>query len=128
MNNRERLFAFFEAENKRDWGAYRNFLHPDVRWTLHSKETQTICGVDAYLSAMIDAYAENDNTFKCEGLYENNTENRIVTILVNNLNERSCDVFEFKDGLIHTENRSPYRLLFQTLRYFRTFVRLYSRA
>ncbi len=103
MNNKERLFAFFEAENKRDWERYRDFLHPEVRWTLHSERVHVICGMNAYLNAMIDAYAENDNTFICESLYQNSTGNRIVTILVNNRKERSCDIFEFKDGLIYRE-------------------------
>ena len=52
-----------------------------------------ICGIDAYLTTIIDAYASNDNSFVCESLYHGNSENRIVTILRNNLNERSCDVF-----------------------------------
>ena len=95
---------FFEAENKRDWEKYRQFLHPDVKWFLHSKELHVICGIDAYLSAIIDAYAGNDNTFVCENLYPSNSQNRIAAILINNLNERSCDVFEFKDGLIYEEH------------------------
>lgn len=104
MNNKERLIAFFEAENKRDWGKYRQFLHPDVRWVLHAKKVHMICGIDAYLTTIIDAYASNNNSFVCESLYHGNSENRIVTILLNNLNERSCDVFEFKDGLIYEEH------------------------
>ncbi len=103
MNNEERLAAFFEAENKRDWKKYRQFLHPDVKWMLHSKTVHTICGIDAYLAAIIDAYAGNENTFVCENLYPSKGGNRIVTILANNLNERSCDIFEFKDGLIYKE-------------------------
>ena len=104
MDNKDRLIAFFEAENKRDWDTYRNFLHPDVKWTLHSKKVSIITGIDSYLTAMIEAYAGNGSTFVCEKLYQNNSGNRIVTILVNNLNERSCDIFEFKDGLIFEEH------------------------
>lgn len=104
MTNKEKLLAFFAAENRRDWEAYRQFLHPDIKWTLHTKETHVICGVDAYITAMVEAYAENDNTFACEALYQNGTGDRIVTMLVNNQNKRSCDIFEFKDGLIYEEH------------------------
>jgi hypothetical protein len=71
---------------------------------LHSKKVSIITGIDSYLTAMIEAYAGNDSTFVCEKLYQNISGNRIVTILVNNLNERSCDIFEFKDGLIFEEH------------------------
>ncbi len=39
MNNREVPAAFFAAENRRDWQAYRGFLHEDVVWVLHARET-----------------------------------------------------------------------------------------
>lgn len=104
MNNKEKLMAFFAAENKRDWEKYRQFLHPDVKWVLHAKAVRRICGIDAYLTAMMDAYAGNNNTFVCESLYPGNDGNRIAAILINNLNERSCDIFEFKDGLIYEEH------------------------
>lgn len=104
MDNKEKLMAFFEAENNRDWGKYRQFLHPDVKWMLHSTEEHMICGIDAYLAAMIEAYAGSDNTFVCESLYQSNAGNRIVTILTNSINEHSCDIFEFKDGLIYEEH------------------------
>ncbi len=104
MNNREKLIAFFEAENNRDWEKYRQFLHPDVKWVLHSKKAHTVCGINAYVSEMNAAYSDNGTTFVCEGLYPSIAENRIVTILVNSLNERSCDIFDFKDGLIYEEH------------------------
>ena len=37
MNNIERLMAFFEAENKRDWEKYRQFLHPNVRYFMQRR-------------------------------------------------------------------------------------------
>ena len=103
MDNKENLKDFFEAENHREWEKYRLFLHPDVRWSLHSTEEHTVCGIDAYMTAIIDAYAGNNNTFRCEKLYLSKNGNRIATILINNENERSCDIFEFKDGLIYRE-------------------------
>lgn len=103
MDNKEKLIAFFEAENNRDWKNYRQFLHPNVRWTLHSTEEHIISGIDAYLTTMMKAYTGSDNTFVCESLYQSNTGNRIVTILANSINEYSCDIFEFKDGLICEE-------------------------
>jgi len=103
MANKDSLLSFFEAENKRDWSAYRKFLSPDVVWLLYSKQTKTIEGIGAYLTTMMDIYNDNDNTFACEALYQSSDENRIVAILRNNLGERSCDVFEFSGGLIVKE-------------------------
>lgn len=103
MANKDKLISFFEAENKRDWSTYRKFLSQDVAWTLHSKQTKTIRGIDAYLTAIIEAYKGSDNTFVCEALYQSGDENRIIAILRNNLGERSCDVFEFSGGLIVEE-------------------------
>jgi ketosteroid isomerase-like protein len=103
MNTKDILLAFFEAENKRDWVTYRKYLSPDVVWVLHSRQTKTIEGADAYLTAMMEAYKDSDNAFVCEALYQSGDENRIVTILKNNLGERSCDVFEFCDSLIVKE-------------------------
>ena len=104
MDQRQRLLDFFDTENKRDWEKYRQFLHPDVIWILHSAGIRRICGIEAYLAAMRDAYAGNDNTFVCERLYQGKSGSCIATILVNNLDERSCDVFEFRDGLIYEEH------------------------
>lgn len=44
MTTQERLQAFFEAENARDFEAYRMFLHPDVVWRLFGSETKTMTG------------------------------------------------------------------------------------
>ena len=103
MNTKDLLLAFFEAENKRDWVTYRKFLSPDVVWVLHSKQTKTIRGIDDYLAAMMAAYNGSDNTFIYESLHQSSDGTRIVTILKNNLGERSCDVFEFSNGLIVKE-------------------------
>ena len=31
---RRKLADFFDAENRRDWDSYREFLHPQVEWVL----------------------------------------------------------------------------------------------
>ena len=103
MTNKDRLLAFFEAENKRDWSTYRTFLSPDVVWVLHSRKTKTIEGIDDYLTAMVEAYKSCGNIFVCEALYQSSDGSRIVALLKNNLGEQSCDIFEFSDGLIVKE-------------------------
>lgn len=101
--NREHLTAFFEAENRRDWETYRTFLHRDVVWTLHGKQTRTVSGIDAYLDAMREAYRDSGDTFVCQELYTGDSESRITAILVNNHGACSCDIFDFEDGLIVRE-------------------------
>lgn len=101
--NRERLLAFFAAENARDWQTYRSFLSPDVVWTLYAKDVRRISGIDAYLDAMMAAYQGSEDTFTVQSLYADGEENRIVAILVNNHGETSCDIFGFQDGLIRRE-------------------------
>ena len=100
MNTKQRLLDFFEAENKRDWISYRKYLAKDVLWTLHSDNEKTICGIDCYI---MKEYEENNNTFVCESLYQSKDGDLIVTILKNNIGKRSCDIFEFKGGLIIKE-------------------------
>lgn len=101
MNNKEKLNAFFTAENKRDWEAYRDFLHPDVKWTLYGETTREIKGIDAYMDAIKNAYNNSGDTFRCESMYTNG--DRIAAILVNSRNGRSIDIFEFENGLICRE-------------------------
>lgn len=103
MDTRNMLLAFFEAENKRDWSAYRKFLSPDIVWELHSNQVKIVKGIDDYLAAMMEAYRDCDNTFVCEALHQSSDGTRIVTMLKNNLGERSCDIFEFCDGCIVKE-------------------------
>jgi len=103
MNTKELLLAFFEAENKRDWITYHNFLSPDVIWELRSTHVKITQGIDNYLLAIMSAYEDNDNTFICEALHQSKDGTRIETILRNNLGERSCDIFEFSSGLIVKE-------------------------
>lgn len=103
MDTMNILLAFFEAENKRDWSTYRKFLSPDIVWELHSNEVKIIMGIDDYLTTMMEAYRDCDNTFVCETLHKSSDGTRIATILKNNLGEHSCDIFEFSDGCIVKE-------------------------
>lgn len=103
MTNKDLLLAFFEAENRRDWETYRQFLSPDIVWTLHSGQIKAIRGIDDYLAAMTAAYEGSESTFVCEALYQSDGGNRIVAILKNTLEERSCDIFDFSDSLIARE-------------------------
>jgi hypothetical protein len=103
MTTKQLLLAFFEAENKRDWAAYRSFLSPDILWELHAGSVKIIRGIDDYLAAITTAYQGSDNAFVCEALHQSGNSARIVTILRNNLGERSCDIFEFTGGLIVRE-------------------------
>ena len=64
---------------------------------------KTICGINDYLATIMAVYEACDNTFICESLYQNNDGTRIVAMLRNNLGERSCDIFDFVDGLIVKE-------------------------
>jgi len=99
-----KLRAFFDAENRRDWTAYRTFLSERVVWECHaSGQVKTVRGADNYLAAMKAVYEQCDNRFEVEQLYASAQGNRIVTILRNNLGELSCDVFDFEDGLIVRE-------------------------
>ena len=104
MTNGERLFAFFDAENRRDWAAYRGFLHPDVVWTLHGRFTSVFRGVEAYLERIRAACEDGGATFFCEALYGNDAGTRFAAILQNDAGERSCDIFEFLDGRIAAED------------------------
>ncbi len=104
MENRERLTRFFEAENQRDWIAYAAFLHPDIEWVLiQNRETRIIRGRRAYLRTIKAAYAGNEDSFICEALYSGESGDCITTVLRNNHEQLSTDIFEFENGLIRKE-------------------------
>ena len=103
MDNKEKLINFFDAENKRDWITYRKFLSKDIIWELHSTQVEIINGINDYMTTMIEAYQDSDDSFICESMYLNKEESRIVTLLLNNCGKRSCDIFEFSHGLIIKE-------------------------
>ncbi len=103
-DNQANLMKFFEAENNRDWVLYRDFLSDDVIWELHSGgQAKVISGKEPYVEYMRSIYERYDNTFICEVMYASNDGNRIVAILKDNRGDRSCDIFDFVNGLIVRE-------------------------
>lgn len=103
MENKEKLIAFFKAENNRDWEKYKTFLSQDVKWMLYSKETKQISGIDDYMKVITDAYKGSSNIFTVESLFESEDKSRIAAVLINSLGERSCDIFDFERGKIINE-------------------------
>ena len=97
---RRRLRGFFDAENRRDWDDYREFLHPQVEWVL---EGEVIRGRECYLRTIIAAYAQSTSRFRMHQMLESEDLRRIATLLVDTDGRRSLDVFEFEDGLIRRE-------------------------
>lgn len=103
MRTEEILQHFFEAENSRDWAAYRRFLHPEVLWQLFGGEDKQIKGVEEYVSAIKKAYANTETRFSCQSMQLSKDGSRIAAYLVNDMGQRSLDIFDFKDGLIIRE-------------------------
>ncbi|MDO4719909.1 MAG: nuclear transport factor 2 family protein [Peptostreptococcaceae bacterium] len=99
----ERLRKFFEAENKRDWESYRQFLHPQVRWRLFGAEEKRIEGVEEYMRVMKSAYEGRDTQFVCQKMEVSDDGRRIAAHLLNDQGERSLDIFDFKEGRIYRE-------------------------
>ena len=103
MDEKQKLLTFFEAENKRDWDLYATFLHPEIIWELHTDEKSVISGEVEYLKFIKEAYRKKDAHFICRELHASKNGRRLVTILENDSGELSCDIFEFREGLIHRE-------------------------
>ena len=103
MTNLEKLFAFFESENQRDWDIYQTFLDEHVVWELHRHSTEIIQGKEGYLHRIKEAYQDNSTQFSCQHCHTNSDQSRILTILVNDCGDLSCDIFEFANGLIVKE-------------------------
>lgn len=99
----KRLLAFFDAENRRDWGIYQTFLHPEVVWELHRPDgrVERIQGIPAYLGRIRAAYEGWGGQFRCEQM-ERDGE-MITAWLANDRGERSRERFQFQDGLIWRE-------------------------
>jgi len=53
-STREVLSALFDAENRRDWDRYVEFLHADVEWTVGGR---VLRGREDYVRAIQLAYA-----------------------------------------------------------------------
>ena len=103
MTNLEKLFAFFKAENQCDWDIYQTFLDEHVVWELHGESPEIIQGKGAYLHRIQEAYQNSSEQFCCQYYHTNAEQSRILTILVNNHGELSCDLFEFANDLIVKE-------------------------
>ena len=104
MENTKLLEQFFEAENRRDWAAYRGYLHPEVMWFLHTETTHMpVAGREEYMDRVITGYQNSDKTFSCESMLVSQSGNRIAAILRNSEGGRSLDIFDFEDGLIRWE-------------------------
>lgn len=54
----ERVRAFLEAENRRDWARWESFLHPDVRYEVVGREGAQAEGRRDYVLRMQRAYSE----------------------------------------------------------------------
>lgn len=103
MSTQGCLREFFEAENRRDWARYRQFLHPEVTWWLHGDNEKIIRGIKDYLETIQRAYQGVEVQFRCEHMFTSRDGQRIVSYLVDDEGKRSVDIFEFKDGLIYKE-------------------------
>ena len=97
---RRKLAEFFDAENRRDWVDYREFLHPQVEWVL---EEDVIKGRERYCETIVAAYAQSASRFRTHQMLESEDRRRIATLLVDTDGRRSLDIFEFEDGLIRRE-------------------------
>ena len=97
---RRKLAEFFDAENRRDWDDYREFLHPQVEWVL---EEDVIKGRERYCETIVAAYAQSASRFRTHQRLESEDRRRIATLLVDTDGRRSLDIFEFEDGLIRRE-------------------------
>ena len=103
MTNLEKLFAFFEAENQRDWQTYQTFLSDHVSWELEGDTTEIIKGKTDYLTKIQKAYHKNPVQFSCTYYQLSPDQSRIVTILENDFCDLSCDIFFFEKGMIVKE-------------------------
>ena len=120
MTNLEKLFAFFEAENQRDWQTYETFLSDHVSWELEGDTIEIIQGKAGYLTKIQQVYHNNPVQFRCTYYQLSPDQNRIVTILENDVGDLSCDIFFFEKGMIVKE--IEYLLKKRTNRFFSFLV------
>ena len=104
MDDLERLAAFFDAENRRDWEAYRAFLHPEVEWELRQPDgrVEFIRGPEEYMARIQAAYAGWNGRFRCEAA-QVERDSQVVVRLVNDRGEVSRERFRLRDGLVWRE-------------------------
>ena len=104
MGAAETLASFFQAENDRDWEAYRTFLHTDVVWHLHAEHETVIQGVEEYLRFMQNAYRDSSVWFHVEEMHESVRGERVAALLIDDDGKRSFEVFDFEDDKIRCEH------------------------
>lgn len=97
---RDVLHQFFAAENRRDWGRYVEFLHPDVEWVCDGR---VVRGRVAYLDAITAVYADSETRFRVHQILSSGDASLVATLLVDSEGSRSLDVFQFEDGVIRRE-------------------------
>ena len=103
MTNLEKLFAFFEAENQRDWQTYQTFLSDHVIWELEGDTIEIFENKADYLTKIQQVYYNNPVQFRCIYYQPSTDQNRIVTILENDFGDLSCDIFFLERGMIVKE-------------------------
>ena len=103
MTNLEKLLAFFQAENERNWSAYQALLDENVVWELQGDQLEIIQGKEAYLQRIQAAYQDSSAQFTCQHYHVNADQSQIVTLLRNDKGQLSCDIFQFEKGLIIKE-------------------------
>ena len=116
MTNLEKLFAFFEAENQRDWQTYETFLSDHVSWELEGDTIEIFENKVDYMSKIQQVYYNNPVQFRCTYYQLSPDQNRIMTILENDFGDLSCDIFFFEKGMIVKE--IEYLLKKRTNRFF----------
>ena len=103
MTNLEKLFAFFEAENQRDWQTYETFLSDHVSWELEGDTIEIFENKADYMSKIQQVYYNHHVQFRCTYYQLSPDQNRIMTILENDFGDLSCDIFFFERGMIVKE-------------------------
>lgn len=95
--------AFLQAENRRDWPAYRSFLADDVEWTLMGSGRRVVRGINEYMATIRAFYEQNpDATFTVERLVVDEPTG-IAFAELDMAGRKSIDVFEIRAGRIAVE-------------------------
>lgn len=98
------LEALFAAEQRRDWPALGQLLHPAVTWTIVTGQgSRTIRGRQAYLERLAAAYRDAPTaTFTVRRAWLAD-DGLVATELVDDGGRVSLDVFALADGLVRHE-------------------------
>ena len=97
------LLKFFDAENRRDWGAYAKYLSDDIEWTILGPPVRRVIrGKKEYVDTMKGFYSTNKSKFYIVSIAANR-DRAIVMAELEMDSQRSVDIFEFRDGLIFRE-------------------------